>query len=235
MPMYLKITKEDLNLFLLSVLFVGIIFSGFYITYIAYAETDPATLTVTVSSTITAVISTDVFPTITPGGATVFATSTLNVNTNNTSGWNMTLSGDDQGPSNTVMDSNADDSVGITDQAEWTAGAATTTAGNAVQIGSFDSSGDVLAFRVMTASSSNGAVFIADDWWGTADDYADNANTLWAGIASTTDLTQIGNAGLGTFSASDHLNTVLYYLKVSSSQQGGAYAGTLTYTTIVNP
>ena len=43
------------------------------------------------------------------------------------------------------------------------------------------------------------------------------------------------NAGAGSYSASDHLNTVLYYLKVPSSQQGGAYAGTLTYTTIVNP
>ena len=112
--MYLKITKEDLNLFLSSVLFVGIIFSGFYISYIAYAETDPATLTVTVTSTITAVISTDVFPTITPGGAAVFATSTLNVNTNNTSGWNMTLSGVDQGLSNTVMPTESSSLASIT-------------------------------------------------------------------------------------------------------------------------
>lgn len=232
---YLKITKEDLNLFFSSILIAGLVFSGFYFVYITYAETDPAALTVTVSSTITATITTDTFPTITPGGAAVFATSTLNVNTNNTSGWNVTLSGDDQGPSNTVMDADGDASVGITDQAEWTAGAATTSAGNAVRDSSFDNSGDVLAFRVMTASSSNGTVFISTDWWGTADDYVDNVNTLWAGIASTTNLTQIGNAGAGSYSASDHLNTVLYHLEVPASQQGDTYAGNLTYTTVVNP
>ena len=232
---YSKTTKEDLNLLLSSVLIISLIFSSFYIAYVAFAETDGASLTATVSSTISATVSTDTFPSITAGGAVVFATSTLNVNTNNTSGWNVTLYGDDQATGNTVMDNDSDAAVGITDQTQWTAGAATTSVGTAVQIGSFDNSGDVLAFRVMSASSTNGTPFLATTWWGTEDSYADNANCLWAGIASTTDVTQIGNAGTGSYSASDHLNTVLYHLEVASTQQGGDYAGDLTYTTVVNP
>ncbi|MCK4553552.1 hypothetical protein KAU19_01135, partial [Candidatus Parcubacteria bacterium] len=91
------------------------------------------------------------------------------------------------------------------------------------------------AFRVMTASSTNGDVFYAPTWWGSADHYTDNANTLWAGIASSTVGRQIGNAGLGSYSASDHLNTVLYYLKVPSTQQSGNYTGDLTFTATTNP
>lgn len=183
--------------------------------------------------TLTAIISTDTFPTVAPGGTAVFATSTIDVDTNSASGWNVALHGDDQSDSDTVMDLTTNASVGITDQTEWIPGAATTTAGNAVRISSFDSSGDVLAVRVMTASGTQS--FIADDWWGTADDYADNVNTLWAGIASTTasDKT-IGNSSDDSGGGSV-LSTVLYYLEVPSTQQSGDYSGNLTFTTTVNP
>ena len=234
---FLKKYKKDLDLFLPSILIASFVFSGFYVAYVVYAETDAAALTATVSVTLSATVSTDTFPGITAGGAAVFATSTLNVNTNNTSGWNVTLYGNSQGPSDTVMDHNDDASIGITDQTEWVAASATSThtGATSVQIGSFGNSGDVLAFRVMTASSTNGAVFISTDWWGATDEYVDSATCLWAGIASSTNVTQIGNAGTGSYSASDHLNTVLYHLEVVSTQQGGDYAGDLTYTTVVNP
>jgi len=120
----------------------------------------------------------------------------------------------------------------MTDQTEWVAGAATTTAGNALRIGSFANSGDVLAFRVMTASGST--PFRAATWWGSTDDYADSATTLWAGISSSTVSRQIGNASAGSYSASAHLNTVLYYLDVPSSQQTGAYSCPLTFTATAN-
>ncbi|MCK5059622.1 MAG: hypothetical protein KAR00_00530 [Candidatus Pacebacteria bacterium] len=183
------------------------------------------------AETLTAVVSTDTFPIVTPGVA-VFATSTIDVNTNSASGWNVTIYGNDQGPSNTVMDLTTNASVGITDQLEWTAGAATSSAGNAVRISSLDNSNDVLAFRVMTASGT--ASFLASDWWGSVDDYADNANTLWAGVASSTNVTQIGNSSDDSGGGSA-LNTVNYYLKVPTTQQSGSYSGDITFTTIINP
>jgi len=171
------------------------------------------------------------FGNLTPG-APVFATSTILVSTNNSSGWNVILYGNDQSPTNTVCDLDSDDTVGLTDQTEWVAPAATSTAGNAVRISSFDSSGDVLAFRLMTASGT--VAFRAPTWWGTVDDYGDNVNTLWAGIASSTKYRMIGNSNASTGGATS-TNTVLYYLDVSASQQNGAYSCPLTFSASVNP
>ena len=195
----------------------------------AYGEA--VTLQVVVNSSLTFTSSTNNFPNITPGTA-VFATTTLATATNNAAGWNVTLYGDDQATADTVMDLSTDAAVGITDQAEWIPGAATTSAGNAVRSGSFDSSGDVLAFRVMAASGST--PFRAGTWWGTTDNYTDTATTLWAGISSSTVQRQIGNAGSGSYSSSTHLNTVLYYLDVPATQQTGTYTGGLTYTATAN-
>ena len=203
------------------------VFSSFY-AYKAHGEA--VTLSVTVASALTFTTTTDQFGTLTPG-TYKFATTTLSVTTNNTLGWNVTLSGDSQSPSDTVLDLTTDANVGITDQTEWIPGAATTTTGNGVVRASLDNSGDVLAFRVMTASSSNGTPFISTSWWGTTD--ADGT-AKFAGIASSTVARQIGNAGAGSYSASAHLNTVQYYLDVPSSQQTGSYDGGLTYTATAN-
>lgn len=230
----LKFAKEDLKLLLATIMIVVFGFSGVYIAY-AVEQTQTPTLTATVAAVLTFTVSTDVFGSLTAGSNSKFATSTLNVNTNNISGWNVTLYGNDQSPTDTVMDLTTDASVGITDQTEWVPGSATTTAGNALRISSFDNSENVLAFRTMTASSTNGAAFISSDWWGTTDAYVDSATCLWAGIASSTVQRQIGNAGSGSYSANDHLNTALYYLKVHSSQQAGDYSGGLTYTATSNP
>ena len=219
---------EDVKLLVVAFLIVSLFSSTFYFKY-AYGEAE--TLTVTVQSTLSFSASTDNFGNLTPGTAK-FATTTLSVSTNNADGWNITFYGDDQGTSNEVCDLDSDASVGMTDQTEWVNAAATTTASNAVRISSFDNSGDVLAFRVMTASGS--APFRAATWWGSADEYTDNANTLWAGISSSTVSRQIGNAGAGSYSSSSHLNTVLYYLDVPSSQQTGAYSCPLTYTATAN-
>jgi len=118
-----------------------------------------------------------------------------------------------------------------TDQTEWVPAAATSTVGNAVVRASLDSSGDVLAFRVMSASSTNGTPFLATSWWG-ADD--SDGTALWAGIASSTTQRKVGDAGAGSYSASAHINTVQYYLDVAASQQTGAYSGPLTFTATAN-
>ena len=171
---------------------------------------------------------------ITPGPA-IMATSTLSVTTNNTSGWNVTLSGDNKSSTHNNLQTSGD-TAEITDQTEWINGAATSTAGNAVRINSLTNSGNVLAFRVMTASSTNGGAFTASSWWGTTDNYAvDAATTLYAGISSSTVSRQIGNAGAGSLSASAHLNDVQYYLQVPITQKNGTYSGNITYTATANP
>lgn len=220
-------TKNDFKILASAFVITGLFFSGFAV---KYASGEPVTLTVTVQASLTFTTTTNQFGNLTPNTYKI-ATTTLNVLTNNTAGWNVTLYGDSQSPTDTVMDLTTDASVGITDQAEWINGAATTTVGNAVVRASLDSSGDVLAFRVMTASSTNGAVFISTSWWGTND--ADGT-ALWAGIASSTVQRQIGSAGSGSYSANPHLNTVWYYLDVPASQQTGSYDGGLTYTATVN-
>lgn len=223
-------SHRDPRSILWSFLVTTIIF-GLGGAYYAYGQ-QAVTLTVTVAQTLTFTTSTDQFGTLTPGTYKI-ATTTLSVTTNNTAGWNVTLSGDDVTTpgGNTACDLDTDASIGITDQAQWVPGSATTTAGNAVVRTSLDSSGNVLAFRVMSASSSNGVPFLSTSWWGTSD--ADGT-AKWAGVASSTVARQIGNAGAGSYSASAHLSTVQYYLNVAASQAQGAYSCPLTFTATGN-
>ncbi len=179
----------------------------------------------TAASSLTFVVSTNVFQNFAPG-TPVFATTTLSVETNNAAGWNVTVVRDD---GDTTLDLDSDATTNITDQTAWSPGAATTSAGNSVRIATFDNSGDILAFRVMTASGS--VPFRASTWWGAIDEYIDNASSLWAGLPSTAK--QIGNTNV-TSGGAPMLNTVLYYLDVPVSQKAGAYSGTITYTATAN-
>lgn len=224
---FLSKNTEILKTFFVSTLIVCSVFSTFYAQY-AYGEA--VSLTVTVASALTFTSTTNQFGTLTPGTYKI-ATTTLLVSTNNTPGWNITLYGDDQSPTETVMDLTTDGTVGLTDQAEWVNGVATTSGGNAVVRASLDNSGNVLAFRVMSASSTNGTAFLSTGWWGTTDV---DGTAKWAGIASTTVQRKIGDAGTGSYSASTHINTVQYYLNVPATQQTGTYDGNLTYTATAN-
>lgn len=179
------------------------------------------------AASLTFVVSTDTFPTLTPG-IPIFATTTLSVNTDNSTGWNVTVSRDD---TDTTMDLDSDATVNIIDQTAWVPGGATTTVGNAVRISSLDSTGDVLAMRVMTASGT--ASFISTAWWGTTDAYIDSATTLWAGFNSTAQ--KVGDSSVSCSGADCALNTVLYYLDVPSTQKTGTYSGGITYTATMNP
>ena len=209
-----------------------ILFSFFLFATQAYATA--TTLSVTVNTAISFSVTTQNFTTITPG-TPVMATTTLFTTTNDSAGWVVSLSGDNKATGQNNLQRTGDTTVQITDQTEWIPGAATTSAGNAVRIGSFTNSGNVLAFRVATATSTNGSAFYSTTWWGTQDNYTvDNANTLYAGIASSTVARTIGNAGTGSYSSSQHLNEVQYYLNVASSQKTGAYTAPLTYTATGN-
>lgn len=223
--------KIDLHDIGRALLLTGLIFS--FLLFVSQAYAASVTLSVTVNTSISFTTSTNNFSTITPGTA-VFATTTLDVATNDASGWNVTLSGDNKNTSNHNLQRTGETSVQITDQTEWVPAAATSSAGNGLRIGSFANSANVLAYRVMSASSTNGGPFLATAWWGTTDNYADSATTLWAGISSSTVSRQIGNAGTGSYSSSNHINTVVYYLNVAATQKTGAYTAPITYTATGN-
>lgn len=180
---------------------------------------------------LTLVVTTNNFSSATPGTA-VFATSTILVNTPNSSGWLVYLSGDQKDSTHNNLQLSGDAATQIPDQKEWVPGTATTSAGNAARIASLIPSSNVLAFRVMSASGT--VAFRAGSWWGTADTYTDNASTLWGGIASSTVSRAIGNSNVSS-GGSDAINSVIYYLNVPSTQKTGSYTAPLTYTAVNNP
>ena len=188
---------------------------------VAYIQYKPASLTL--------IVSTDNFPSLTPG-TPVFATSTVSVNTNKSTGWYVTLERQD---ADTTLDLDSDATVNITDQTAWSAPVATTTSGNSYKISSLINSSKVLAFRVMTASSTNGSMFFSPSWWGSGDSYIDNANTLWAGIPAPSSGQKIGISSVNS-GGSPALNTVLYYLDVPNTQKTGAYSGNVIFTAVMN-
>lgn len=222
--------NEDFKSLLSAIAITGLLFYTLVFVSQVRAATQTTTLSVVVNTSFTFAITnnagTTAFTALDPGTFRI-ATTTLSVTTNDVNGWTVALAGDDQSPTDTVMDLSTDASVGITDQTEWVPGAATTSVGNAVVRASLDNTGQVLAFRVMSASSTNGTAFLAPTWWGATD--VDGV-AKWAGIASSTVSRLIGSAGAGSYSATAHLNTVQYYLDVPASQQTGTYTGALTYT-----
>jgi len=213
-------------------LVVSLFFGGIASYAYAVTQTQQVTLSVTVNQALTFTLATNNFTSINPGTIT-FATSTLYVVTNDTNGYTVSLSGDQKNsqPQNNLQ-LNGATSTQIADAVEWIPNAATGTPGNAVRISSLPNTGNVLAFRVMSASSTNGAGFLSTAWWGTQDNYTDNANTLWGGIASSTVQRVIGNLGTNSYFNGTHTNTVLYYLNVSPSQTTGLYNAPITYTAV---
>jgi hypothetical protein len=222
------ISKEELQNFFTSLVITIFLFSPFIFVSQIYAAS--VTLTATVATTLSFTTSTNQFPALTPG-TYVFATTTLDVSTNDLSGWFVTLSGVGKTTVNNNLRLSTNPTVQIPDQTEWVPGSATTSAGNAVLRTNLDSSGNVLAFRVMTASTTNSSAFTSSSWWGNSDL---DAAALWAGISSSTIERQIGNAGSGSYSASRHLNTLQYYVNVAVSQLPGTYDAVLTITATGN-
>jgi hypothetical protein len=223
-------SRRDVEYVISALIISSLIFYSVLCLHQLYAQTSGVTLSATVATALTFTTTTDQFGTITPGTYKI-ATTTLDVTTNSANGYIISLSGDNKNASNNNLQLSGETSTQITDQTQWIPGAATTSAGNAVVRGSLDNSGNVLAFRVMSASSTNSYAFLSPTWWGTTD--ADGT-AKFAGIASSSVQRTIGNAGAGSYSASRHVNTVQYYLNVGASQKTGTYSAPLTYTATGN-
>jgi hypothetical protein len=196
--------------------------------YVKHASGESVVITTTIEAALTFTTNSSQFGTLNPG-TPKFATTSLSVTTNSSTGWNIELFGDDVTDTVQAMDLDTDTDVEITDlDPQWIPGAATSSAGNAVAI---TSGQDVLAFRVMSASGT--AAFLAPTWWGSDDSPYTNAR--WAGIASTTaSNNKIGETDVPS-DAGGAVNTVQYYLDVPTSQEVGSYSAPLTYTATVNP
>jgi hypothetical protein len=230
---------EECKTFFSATLIAVLVFGGTY-AYDAYAvsQTQQNTLTVTIAAATTFVVNTNSFGTLTPG-TPLFATSTISVNTNTTTGWNVALYGNNQGSataSTTLYFGATPYSPGIADGNEWnaTSSAATTTSVGMTST-TIVSGDDFLYFRVMTASGT--AAFRAPNWWGPNDTAFGGGNAKWAGIASSTAGigSKIGSISVNDQAASSTLNTVQYYLDVPANQQQGTYTGDLTYTWTSTP
>jgi hypothetical protein len=225
---YSSFKKEDTHFAIVSIILTLSFFSSF--TYITQANAAAVTLTATVATSLTFTTASNFFGTITPG-TYALATTTTSVLTNDTAGWIVSLSGDSKATGVNAMALNTDGTVQITDQTEWVPGTATTTTGNAAIRTSLVNTQNVLAFRVMSASSTNGVPFLSTSWWGASDV---DGTAKFAGIASSTVQRTIGNAGTGSYSATAHLNTIQYYLNVAASQQTGSYTAPITVTATGN-
>ena len=231
MKKYFSFSKKDLEYFGAAFVITALFFSTCVSVAQVYAASVTITATVATSLTFTTTTgATDQFGTITPG-TFKYATTTLDTLTNDTLGYTVSLSGDNKNTVQNNMQLIGATSSQVTDQAEWLPGAATTTASNSVIRTALGNSQNVLAFRVMTASSTNSVGFFSSTWWGASD--ADGT-AKFAGISSSTVQRLIGNAGTGSYSATDHLNTVQYYINVAATQPTGNYSAPLTYTAVGN-
>ena len=193
------------------------------------AETSSVVLTATVGSTITFTIdaSAQAFGTIT-SGTPKQATSTLYIVTNNSTGSNTTINRASTtntlfvGP-NTIPD--------IPNSNNWTAPAATSTAGPSAVWTSGTTQG--LGFRVVVSAADigNGASTTygkSTAWWGTDDG---GANAKWSGISTSTAAQKI--ADCNGYYGGGQGQTVIYKLDVSSGQAGGSYQSSPVVFTVV--
>ena len=184
--------------------------------YTTYPE---ATLTNTTSLTFVLDGSSQVFPTLTPG-TLVATTSILYVNTNNSSGFNVTVL---RNNGSATLLHTTDSGVSIPDKTVWSPGGNCASAGNAT---ASTTEPNTLEFRVRQAGTDSGNYCSA--WWGMADT---TATALFAGFPSSAQ--QIINRS----SASTPTTTavVLYNINVPQSQKTGSYSGDVTYTAVANP
>src|SRR5262249_12763932 len=114
-----------------TILFYAVIFA-------AQAYAGNVTLAVSVQTSLTFTTTNQGFAlsaATVPPGTPLMATTTLSATTNDASGWNVTLSGDNKTLSNNNLET-AGNAASIPDQTEWIPAAATTSVGNAVRLGS---------------------------------------------------------------------------------------------------
>ena len=159
------------------------------------------------------------FPLLSPGTVSE-ATTSLNVDTNNASGFNITIARDD---SDTALDDDSDATNNIIDKTNWASGASCAAAGNATVS---TTEPNALQFRVRQGGTAAGNYCSA--WWGSDDT---DLNALFAGLPATAQkIVERASASSPTTTA-----ILLYNLSVPITQKTGSYSGNITFTATANP
>lgn len=196
------------------------------------ADTNSVRFTATVGTSLSFTIdaTSKAFGTVAVG-TPKFATSTLYIVTNNSTGSNTTISR----ASTTYTLFTGDETIPDTPNGNnWTAPAATgtTPVGSAAWVIGTTKG---LGFRVISAATDIGSgasttCGAATAWWGTDDG---GANAKWSGISTSTAAQQIANCGYYKANASQ---TVVYQIDVSATQAGGSYQSSpITFSVTANP
>jgi len=195
------------------------------------ADTNSVRFTATVGSTLSFTMdaTTKAFSTITVG-TPAFATSTLYIVSNNSSGSNTTINR----ASTTYTLFTGDQTIADTpNNNNWTAPNATGTATQATAVWTIGTTKG-LGFRVVSSATDIGTgasttCGAATDWWGTDDG---GAISKWSGISTSTAAQQIANCGYYKNNVSQ---TVIYQIDVPATQAGGSYhSSPITFTVVVN-
>ncbi|MEK7578227.1 MAG: hypothetical protein AAB456_00695 [Patescibacteria group bacterium] len=216
-------------IFLMSLaLFLMVSFGPQLINFVK-ALTSGVTLTATVGSTLTFTMdaAAKALGTIT-SGTPVQATSTLYIITNNGTGSNTTIN---RASTTATLFFGGQTITDTPNGNNWTAPAATTTAGPSVAWTTGTTVG--LGFRAMTGIAGGASTTCGQSttWWGTDDG---GANAKWSGISTSTAAQQIANCN--SFFGGGQGQTVIYKLDVGSTQAGGSYQSSpITFTVVVNP
>lgn len=182
-------------------------------------STEVSAVPIALSLTFTIDSGSQTLPTITPGSLAA-TSSILKVNTNNVTGFNVTLVRANAAATLLLA---TDASVSIGDKTDWTAPAATTTSGPAT---ASTTQPQTLQFRLWKAQSD--ISIYSNTWWGSDDTVV---NALFAGIPSTTQT--IANSSVPAPATSTA--RILYDLSVGTTQKTGTYNGNVTYTATANP
>jgi len=202
-------TKNDLKLFILVGVVALIIVFINQVAYVVRADNKSQTIQVTVTTTLTFNLATNTVPLgiLTPG-TPITATTSCAVETNSSSGWQLSVKRDD---ATSTLDLDSDESIDFPDATAWNGSDNST-----------DTPGANLSFRVYQTDTTPSGLY-KSAYWGTND-----ASPKWAGFPPTSQMiASIDNYQSGT-------QTVVYGFRIDapSSQASGAYSGSITLTAL---
>lgn len=153
-------------------------------------------------------------------GTLASQTTSLDVKTANSTGFNVTVARTDV---DSTLDLDADPSIDYPDKTAWAPGVTCASAGNAT---ASSTESQTLQFRVRETGTDVSNYCSA--WWGTDDT---SVNARFAGFPSSAQ----SIISRSTSSYPTTTAVILYNIDAPSSQAQGAYTGNITYTATVNP
>lgn len=200
--------KNDLKIFLtVGIISLSLILLN-QLNKISYAADQSQTIQVTVTTTLSFSVATSTIPlgTLTPGNP-IIATTSCNVTTNSSAGWQLSVKRDD---ANSTLDLDSNPSTDFPDAIAWNGSNSTSTPGAN------------LSFRVYQTGTTPSGLYNST-WWGTND-----ASSKWAGFPSVSQ----SIASINTYQSGQQ--TVVYGFRIDAptDQPSGAYSGTITLTAL---